>query len=231
MTSTRKTTFKYDLSKFIPFRDAEACARVRNIKRADITKHPNPKFRIRVIDDLTTFYTEFALDIVGRIKRKLDAGKKFVGILPVGPTPQYEVAARMINELKISCRHVHTFNMDEYADENGNTAPLSWEGSFQAAMWDNFFNKIDAKLRPPARQIHFPDSKNISSYSRMIEDAGEADVCYGGIGWCGHIAFWEAHLGFEFGDDLVAYKKESMLGFSRGSPPISTILWMVEKRF
>ena len=35
---------------------------------------------------------------------------------------------------------------------------------------------------------------------------GGADCCYGGIGWCGHIAFWESHLGLEFGNDLTAYK-------------------------
>jgi glucosamine-6-phosphate deaminase len=74
-------------------------------------------------------------------------------------------------------------------------------------MMENFFFKIDPALRPPLEQIHFPSGKNIHSYSKMIEDAGEADVCYGGIGWCGHIAFWEAHLGFEFGDDLKAYKQ------------------------
>ncbi|MGH9534935.1 MAG: hypothetical protein ACRD2E_08760, partial [Terriglobales bacterium] len=45
-------------------------------------------------------------------------------------------------------------------------------------------------------------------YSRQIEDAGGADVCYGGIGWCGHIAFWDAHLGLEFGDDLDAFRRQ-----------------------
>ena len=199
--------FTYDLSKFIPFRDAAACARVRSIKKQDITKHPNPQFKIRVIEDASTLAFEFALDIVTRIRKALEAGKKFVAILPVGPTPQYEIAARMINELRIPCHHVHTFNMDEYADQDGNTAPISWPGSFQQAMMDNFFLKIAPELRVPASQIHFPTKDKIAGYSRMIEDAGEADVCYGGIGWCGHIAFWEAHLGFEFGNDLAAYKK------------------------
>jgi glucosamine-6-phosphate deaminase len=41
----------------------------------------------------------------------------------------------------------------------------------------------------------------------MIEDLGGADICYGGIGWCGHIAFWESHLGEEFGGDLEAFKE------------------------
>ena len=203
----KATKFAYEMSKFIPFRDAEACQRVRGIKKQDIIKHPNAQFRIRVIEDPNAFYFEFARDIVTRIRQALEAGKRFVAILPVGPTPQYEIAARMINQLRIPCLHVHTFNMDEYADQDGNTAPLSWPGSFQKAMMDNFFMRIAPELRMPLEQIHFPTQDKIASYSRMLEDAGEADVCYGGIGWCGHIAFWEAHLGYEFGADLAAYKQ------------------------
>ena len=65
----------------------------------------------------------------------------------------------------------------------------------------------DPELRPPAEQIHFPTTEQIGDYSARIEDLGGADVCYGGIGWCGHIAFWESHLGFEFEGDLEAYKQ------------------------
>jgi len=199
--------FKFDLARFIPFRDTKICAKARTIKKEDITKHPNPDFKIRVIEEPSRFYFEFALDILTRIQRSLREKKDLVLILPVGPTPQFQILARLINELKISCHHVHTFNMDEYADENGKTAPVSWEGSFQKSIWDNFFNLIAKELRPPKKQIHFPTTENINNYGKMIEDAGGADVCYGGIGWCGHIAFWEAHLGFEFGEDLEAYKK------------------------
>ncbi|MGE5528206.1 MAG: hypothetical protein ACM3X6_03585 [Patescibacteria group bacterium] len=197
--------FDYDLAKFIPFRDREACARVRAIKKTEICRHPNPDFRIRIIEDKQVFYTEFALDIVTRIKRALEEGRRFVGIFPVGPMPQYAIAARIINELGLSCRHVHTFNMDEYADENGNTAPATWPGSFQKAMMEQFFQRIEEKLRPPLSQIHFPTREALPDYGRMLEDLGGADVCYGGIGWCGHIAFWEADLGLEFGGDLEAF--------------------------
>jgi glucosamine-6-phosphate deaminase len=165
---------------------------VRRITKSEISRHHNPHFCIRIIENASSFYFEFGMDLVRRIQQTLEAGREFVGILPVGPTPQYEIASRMINELKISCRHVHTFNMDEYADEQGNSAPIDWPGSFQKAMMENFFGKIGADLRPPLSQIHFPSRENIQDYSRMIQDAGEADVCYGGIGWCGHIAFWEA---------------------------------------
>jgi len=199
--------FTFDLAKFIPYRDKKVCEKVRAIKKEDITKHPNAQFKIRVIENSDEFYFEFALDIVTRIRQALEQGKKLVLILPAGPIPQYRIAARLINELNISCRHVHTFNMDEYANEAGETAPESWPGSFRKSMVENFFSLIDKELRMPESQLHFPSDKNIEDYGKMIEDAGQLDVCYGGIGWCGHIAFWEAHLGEEFGDDIEAYKK------------------------
>lgn len=199
-------SFDYSLSSFLPFRDADACRAAREIPRSQITEHANPDFRIRVEDDRGALYRAFAEDLVGRIREARDAGRRFTAILPVGPVPQYDIAAAMINEEGLSLEHVTTFNMDEYADEEGRTAPESWEGSFRAAMWKNFFGLIDEGLRPAEENIHFPDSANIASYSAMIEDAGGADVCYGGIGWSGHIAFWEPHLGAEFDGDLDAYR-------------------------
>jgi len=199
--------FNYQLASFLPFRDKEVCERVRKIKKEDLPDHPNPNFKIRIIEDEYQFYLEFALDIVRRIKESLEAGRQLVAIFPVGPMPQYSIAARIINEMKLSCKHVHSFNMDEYADQDGNTAPISWEGSFQKSMIENFWGIIDEELRPSISQIHFPTSKVLKDYGKMIEDLGGADICYGGIGWCGHIAFWEAHLGYEFGDDIESYKK------------------------
>lgn len=201
-------SFDYDLSDFIDFRDKEACRKARNIDKEEMTQHENDDLNIRIIEDEDDFYREFALDLVRRIKRSGDRGEDFVAILPVGPVPQYDIAVRIINELEISCRHVHTFNMDEYADENGNTVSSTWEGSFQKTMREVFFDRIDEELRPPEDQIHFPTSENLESYDEMIENAGGADVCYGGIGWCGHIAFWESHLGKEFVDNLEGFKEQ-----------------------
>ena len=198
--------FTYDLARFLPFRDAAACARVRAIPRARLCEHENPEFRIGIMEDAASLYAAFAADLVGRIARSAEAGQRLVLILPVGPVPQYRLAARQINDLRLDCRHVHTFNMDEYADEDGHTAPLDWPGSFQRAMWENFFGLIDRALRPPESQIHFPTRAAIASYSDRIEALGGADVCYGGIGWSGHIAFWEPHLADAVEGDLAAYR-------------------------
>jgi glucosamine-6-phosphate deaminase len=199
--------FHYELAAISTFRDAEACARVRTIPRSEITRHANPDFRIAVIDEADAFYTAFAHDLVGRIRASRDAGEELVLILPVGPVPQFELAAQIINAERISLKHVTTFNMDEYADQDGVTAPLSWEGSFQREMWKSFFSRIDEDLRPSADRIHFPTSDIIDDYSTMIEDLGGADVVYGGIGWGGHIAFWEPHLAHEFEGDPAAYRR------------------------
>jgi glucosamine-6-phosphate deaminase len=197
--------FRYALADFISFRDREACERVRGITRAEIAEHANPEFRIRVVDDPVQLYREFAEDIVGRIRAAAEEGRDFVGIFPVGPMPQYAIAARLINEQGLSCRHVHSFNMDEYANEDGDTPPASWPGSFQKAMLEGFFAEIDPELRPREENIHFPTREKVGDYSKLIEELGGADVCYGGIGWGGHIAFWEPQLGDDFDGDLDAY--------------------------
>lgn len=200
------TDFAAGLATICTFRDEEACARARQIPRAEITVHPNPDFVIRVVDEAESFYQQFAEDLVGRIAEAGAADEQFVAILPLGPVPQYEIAARMINDRRLSLKHLHTFNMDEYADQDGNTPPITWVGSFQRAMWEHFLGRIDAELRPPEHQIHFPTTEALPDYSARLADLGGADVCYGGIGWAGHIAFWEPHLGLEFAGDLDAYR-------------------------
>lgn len=199
-------TFNPQLASFLPFRDKDACIAARGIRREDITTHWNPDFHIRVEPDKRSFYSAFANDLVDRIREARDEGRDFVAILPCGPVPQYAEAAAIINQERLSLAHVTTFNMDEYADETGRTAPADWEGSFATAMWKNFFGLLDPELLPRETAIHFPTTENISRYSTMIEDAGGADVCYGGIGWSGHIAFWEPQLGAEFEGDLDAYR-------------------------
>ncbi len=198
------SSFRYTMANVHPFQDQQACERVRHIKKADLCTHPNANFRLRIIEDSTQFAFTFLLDIVAGIKRSLDEGRQYVIILPA-PNPQYAFVAQMLNQLRVPCKHVHTFNMDEYADEHGNTAPREWKGGFQYWMWNDLFSRLDPEIAIPESQIHFPSTQNVRDYTRMLEDLGGADICYGGIGWAGHIAFFEPHLCEEFGEDIDAY--------------------------
>lgn len=179
--------FEFEPSKWIPFRDKDVLQRVRNIRREDIDKHPNPDFRIRVVRDFQ-LESIFFSDILARLIEARDSNRKVAFILG-NPCPEYVNLAHMINRLKIDCSHMHIFTMDEWADENGRTAPETYPQGFMRAMKKYFYAELDENLRMPEDQIQGPTSDNINDYGKMIADFGGADACYSGSGWTGHIAF------------------------------------------
>jgi glucosamine-6-phosphate deaminase len=181
--------FKFSPATCIPFRDAKAVERVRRIKRKDITRHANPDFRIQVIPDADLEFLWIA-DMFHRIQQASEAGRKIVLIMP-NPWPSYAKVAHLINKFRVNCRHVHTFNMDEYANEHGDIAPETWPLGFAYAFKKYFWSQIDPKLRPPEKQVHGLSNKNLRDYGQMLADLGGADICYSGPGWTGHLAFIE----------------------------------------
>ena len=197
--------FDFRMAKWMPFQDQKECRRVAAIKRADITKHPNPNFKIEVLDD-DEFIFRMIEDIFFRIKRASDEGRRLVLILPQ-PDPLYKRVAYLLNKHRVNCRHLYTFSMDEYADADGNIAPETWPNSFHYNMKKNFYAKLDPDLRPPEKQIQGPSNANFKDYGKMIADLGGADVCYGGIGWSGHIAYIEPGSAAFAAPSLEEWKK------------------------
>ncbi|OGV61579.1 MAG: hypothetical protein A2498_11870 [Lentisphaerae bacterium RIFOXYC12_FULL_60_16] len=183
------TSFTYEPSQWIPFRDKRVINRVRRITRKALTRHPNPAFKIRIVPDGDVEWLWVA-DMFHRIKTASEENRRLVLILP-NPASTYRKLALMINTLRVNCRHLVTFNMDEYADQDGNVAPETWPWSFMASTKRFLYHAIDPALRPPERQMMGPTTRNIHDYSRMIRDLGGADACYSGPGWTGHLAFIE----------------------------------------
>ena len=196
--------FVFQPAAFIPFRDLEAIARVRSIKREDMTKHPNPDFRITIMDAGEIEF-RWLTDMFFRIKEASEAGEPCVLITPQ-PWPNYRRLAHMLNRSRIDCRKLHTFNMDEYANEEGVTAPETWPQGFMHSMKKHFYAELAEDLRPPENQILGPTSENINDYGTMIADLGGADCCYSGPGWTGHLAFIEPDAP-EFDAPLEEWKR------------------------
>lgn len=197
--------FDYSPSKWIPWGiDKKVLEKIRNIKREDITKHPNPDFKIRVVEDSDVEFI-WIMDMFYRIKKASDEGRRLVLILP-NPAHAYIKLAYLINRFKVNCKNLHTFIMDEYADEDGNIAPETFPQGFMHQFKKYFYSNIDKDLRPPEDQIHGPTTKNIKDYGKMIEDLGGADACYSGPGWTGHLAFIEPDAP-EFEASLEEWKK------------------------
>ncbi|MBN1558036.1 MAG: hypothetical protein JW951_07810 [Lentisphaerae bacterium] len=196
--------FTYDPSPCVPFRDKAVLEAVRDIGREDFENHPNPNLDVRVVREFDVWFT-FMMDIFFRIKEAMEAGKRLVMILPQ-PWPLYAKVAEMINRCRIDCRNLYTFNMDEYADQDGNIAPESWPHGFTHALKKYFYSRLDPGLRPPERQMIGLTNANIRDYGTMLTDLGGADICYMGPGWTGHVAFTEPDAP-EVPGDLEAFKR------------------------
>lgn len=205
--------FTFGVSQLVPFQDKATCDRIRSIDRLEISHHANPEVHIEVVAD-DRIASKRVHDIFSRIKASDEEDKKLVMILPQ-PHPQYIKVAEMINEQNVNCRNVHTFNMDEWADEAGNVAPETYPNGFMYAMLNNFYGRIDEHLRPPRNQIHGINNDNLNDYAKMMDDLGGVDLCDGGIGWSGHVAFVEP--------DAPEFKAESLEEWKQMGPRIVTI--------
>jgi hypothetical protein len=135
---------------------------------------------------------DMALDMLGVINENNNAGKKTVFIVPVGPTKQYPILAAMVNKLNISLKNVWFFNMDEYLTSPDTAISPQHFLSFHKRMNDEFYSLVREDLIMPAAQRLFPVPGKEKEYDALLESLGGADVCYGGVGINGHIAFNEA---------------------------------------
>ncbi len=144
-------------------------------------------------DSLAEFETYMGHEIALQIKKSRDAGEKIAFILPVGPMGMYKWVVYFIKEWGIPCDHVYTFNMDEWADAEGNTLAPDNSGAFQYAMEQALFNPL-GELTVPKNQRNFATKENLPTYPEKI-DALKAEgaklILVYGIGRMCHIAFWE----------------------------------------
>ena len=160
-------------------------------------------FNIVECESLTDFDTYMGHEIALKIREAKEAGKKLAMILPVGPMGMYKWAVYFLTQWKTDCKHVYTFNMDEWSDAEGNTLPSSNPASFEYSMKEAFFNKL-GELTIPESQRNFATKDNLPTYPEKIAKlkAEGADlVLVFGIGRMCHIAFWEPHFAAEFSSE------------------------------
>jgi len=145
----------------------------------------------RLLPDRQSLLTEFADSIATEIRARNARGERTRLILPVGPVAQYPILVDRCNRERISWKNVFTFNMDEFLDWQGRSIPVSHPLSFEGYMRREVFGQLDADLRIPESQCFFPHPFRIDEISDKIQELGGIDVCYGGIGYHGHVAFNE----------------------------------------
>lgn len=155
-----------------------------------IKKIGNIEFKIE--DREWDVYFDMALVMLEEIMKNNANDKDTVMIVPVGPTDQYPILARLVNQLGVSLKRVHFFNMDEYmlspTEEIDPNNPMS----FHYRMETEFYQRVNPQLVMPEEQRHFPKPGKEAEYDALIEKLGGVDLCLGGLGINGHIAFNEA---------------------------------------
>jgi len=178
--------------------------------------------RCKAVNTEYDVYFDMALTMLEEILAHNARGEKTVMIVPVGPTAQYPMLAEMVNRLNVSLKNVHFFNMDEYmvspTEAVGHDDPLSFYGR----MKREFYDLVREDLVMPESQRHFPAPGAEAEYDRMIADLGGVDMCFGGVGINGHVAFNEPpEIGEEISLDEFANLPTRVLPISRETKTIN----------
>jgi len=185
-----KKEFVFEPASWLPSRDVEMLERVRGIKREEMEYTNENGFSVKVVLDPTLV---LAQDIFHRIYLSDVMDRHLTMIFPNQWPGVYSAVAETINRYNVSCRNVDAFAMDEWADGEGNVAPLTYGAGLGYSFRNHFYGNIREDLRPSEDHWHvFTDeNKGTDVYSRMIEECsdGGADVVYSATGWPGHTAF------------------------------------------
>ena len=184
--------FRFLPAPWLPHSDLplEELERVRNIKREDMEYTNENGYSVKVVMDPTLHMVQ---DMFYRFLMSDIHDTPFTMICPNQWPAAYGAVAEMLNKFNVSARNVHAFAMDEWADQDGNVAPLTYGAGLGYSFRNHFYGKIREDLRPDVEHWHVFTNENKAEgvYSRMIEDisGGGVDVVYTATGWPGHTAF------------------------------------------
>lgn len=208
----------------------------------ELARHARIPFRL--LPGIDPLLAHFARSIADEIALRNQRGESTRLILPVGPVAQYPILVDLTNRERISWRNVSVFLMDEFLDWQARPLPLSHPLSFEGFMRREVFCQIEEALRIPAGQCCCPSPFRIDEISERIARAGGIDVCYGGVGYHGHVAFnepwisrWSSVTADEMrrsltrvvplGDDsIVVQSIHSAGGNPQSIPPMAVTLGM-----
>ena len=136
-------------------------------------------------------YWKMALEVVELIQENNRAGEPTVMIVPYGPLGPYARFVYLVNQYRVSLKNCWFINMDEYLDEKLQYLPKTDPLSFRGGMDRVFYDLVDTELNVPENQRIFPKPGNEGEIWELIRRFGKLDMCWGGVGITGHIAFNE----------------------------------------
>jgi glucosamine-6-phosphate deaminase len=146
---------------------------------------------VEILPDNDAVIRRFADDLLCEyLTAKREGRRPVVFIVPVGPVGQYALWAERCNRERISLRDLVLINMDEYLTPDARSfIPIADPLSFRRHMADHFYDRLDPDLAPPSDHRVFPLPQDLAAVPGLLERYGGCDVCFGGVGITGHVAF------------------------------------------
>ena len=148
-----------------------------------------------VCENLDDLHLHFANSIASEIRNNNHKNVPTRLILPIGPTGQYPILAQIITNEHLSLKYTWIFFMDEYCDEAGKALTVDHPLSFKRIAEEKFLNLLGGEHSQVFKRTFFPDESNLNLLVERIAKIGGVDICYGGIGIHGHLAFNEPEPG------------------------------------
>ncbi|WP_113673019.1 glucosamine-6-phosphate isomerase [Vallitalea guaymasensis] len=151
----------------------------------------NSKIPLEIMDTEDDMYHDMAWAMFDAIKENNEKGKNTVFICPVGPVGQYKRFVRIVNKYRLNLNNVYIFNMDEYLNDDMTMIDMDDPLSFKGFMYRELYGKIDEELNVPEDHRFFPEPGKEKEIYEKIQELGGVDICFGGVGINGHVAFNE----------------------------------------
>ena len=136
-------------------------------------------------------YWKMAIEVLELIRENNEKGEETVMIVPYGPLGPYARLVELVNRYRISLKNCWLINMDEYLDNDCRYLEKCDPLSFRGGMDRIFYSQVDEELNLPVEQRIFPEPGNEGHILEVIREHGKLDMCWGGVGITGHIAFNE----------------------------------------
>ena len=149
--------------------------------RIPIVKYPSSEAVFQIM----------AEEMCAMIRDNNAAGRRTVFICPVGPVGQYPHFVSQVNRERLSLADCWIINMDEYLTDGDAYIATDDPLSFRGFMDREVYGKIDPDLLMPLEQRIFPDPADPGRVTKLIDELGGVDACFGGVGITGHLAFNE----------------------------------------
>ncbi len=157
----------------------------------ELAEHPERKIPFRLCENSKAMGEIMARELVAEIQAHNQVGQPTYTIIPCGPSGWYKPFTNLVNRERVDLKNLVVFHMDECLDWQGRELPRNHPFNFRFSMEQEFYEPVEPELSVLLENRHFPNGNNIEKIRLMMETV-MIDICYGGWGQDGHLAYNQA---------------------------------------